>query len=108
MRVIRQDKEQIIFYNNLEYSLEQKVCPELQELWHQVSVDGMTETDVDKYLSEQGLGAMQGETRKRKAPSSSTHKKSRKKVKPSKVLNTHLDNKLLRDYSADNPGQNQK
>ena len=30
MRVVRQDKEHVIFYNNLEYSLEQKVCPELQ------------------------------------------------------------------------------
>lgn len=40
---------------------------------------------------------MQGESRKRKAPNAS--KKARKKARPTKVLNTHLD--LLKDYSDD-------
>jgi len=100
MSICRQDKEQVIFYNNFEFCLEEKVPQELQELWHQVSVDGMTDTDIDKYLGDQGLGAMQGETRKRKLPSSA-HRKARKKAKPTKVLNTHLDNQLLKDYSVD-------
>ena len=98
MCITRQDKEQVIFFNNLEFSLGQSVSPEVQELWHQISVDSLTETDIDKYLADQGLSAMQGERRKRKAPS--TQKKARKKFKPAKVLNTHLDNQLLKDYSA--------
>lgn len=98
--ITRQDKEQVVFYNNPEFSIGQKVSPELQELWHQASVDGMTDTDIDRYLDDQGLGAMQGEGRKRKAPGSA-HKKMRKKTKLTKVLNKHLDNKLLKDYSAD-------
>ncbi len=43
-----------------------------------------------------GLSAMQGESRKRKA---ATSKKSRKKSRQTKVLNTHLD--LLQDYADD-------
>lgn len=97
--ITRQDKEQVIFYNNPEFSIGQ-VSSEFQELWHRASVDGMTETDIDKYLDDQGLGAMQGDGRKRKAPGDA-QRKTRKKMKPTKVLNTHLDNNTLLDYSAD-------
>ena len=98
--ITRQDKEQVIFYNHPEFSIGQPQSAEFQELWHRASLDGMTETDVDKYLDDQGLGAMQGDGRKRKVPGGA-HKSGRKKIKPTKVLNTHLDNELLKDYSAD-------
>lgn len=96
----RQDKEQVVFYNNPEYSLGQEVSEEFQGLWHRVSVEGVTETDIEKYLDNVGLGAMQGESRKRKMPGNSS-KKSRKKAKQAKVMNTHLDNALLKDYTED-------
>ena len=98
--ISRQDKEQVVFYNNPEYSLSQEVSDEFQVLWHRVSVEGMTEVDIEKYLENVGLGAMQGESRKRKMPGNS-NKKSRKKAKLPKVMNTHLDNELLKDYTDD-------
>ena len=94
--ISRQDKDQVIFYNP-EISFGQE--EELQAMWHRVSVDGVTEADVEKYLENVGLGAMQGESRKRKAPGA--NKKPRKKAKPAKKMNVHLNNELLLDYSAD-------
>ena len=98
--ITRQDKEQVVFYNNPEYSLEGAVSGDFQGLWHRVSVQGMTEADIEKYLENVGLGAMQGEGRKRKLPGTAS-KKSRKKPKLTKVMNTHLGNELLKDYSND-------
>lgn len=96
--ITRQDKEQVVFYNNPEYALGHPVSEEFQGLWHCVSVEGMTELDIDRYLENVGLGAMQGESRKRKMPGNAT-KKSKKKAKLAKVMNTHLDNQLLKDYT---------
>ena len=89
---------QVVFYNNPVYSLEQETSKDFQGLWHCASVDAVTEADIEKYLENVGLGAMQGEGRKRKMPGSSS-RKTRKKAKLSKVMNTHLDNELLKDYS---------
>lgn len=94
--ISRQDKEQVIFFNP-EHSLGQ--TEELQAMWHRVSVEGVTEADVEKYLENVGLGAMQGEGRKRKMPG--TSKRTRKKPKLTRKMNTHLNNELLKDYSAD-------
>ena len=100
IRIKRKDNEEVIFYNNPDFSLKQPACEKFKALWHSVSVVGMTDADIEKYLENVGLGAMQGEGRKRKAPGNS-HKKTRKKPKQSKVMNVHLDNELLKDYSAD-------
>lgn len=89
-----------MFYNNPEYSLGQAASEDFQAMWHRASVEGMTEADIEKYLENVGLGAMQGEGRKRKMPGNS-NKRSRKKPKLTKVMNTHLDNELLKDYSTD-------
>ena len=40
---------------------------------------------------------VQGESRKRRAPTAG--QKSKKKSRVTKVLNTHLDSTLLKDYS---------
>lgn len=87
----------MIFFNP-EHSL--GPAEELQAMWHRVSVDGVTEADVEKYLENVGLGAMQGEGRKRKVPGNAS-KRTRKKAKLSRKMNTHLNNELLKDYSAD-------
>ena len=97
--ISRQDKEQIVFYNNPEFSLGEPPA-DFKAIWNRISVEGITEADVEKYLENVGLGAMQGEGRKRKPPGN-LHKKTRKKHKPNKVMNTHLDNELLKDYSED-------
>lgn len=99
-RIVRPDKEEVLFYNNRQYEME--VDEEFKALWHRVSVEGRTETDIEQYLQNVGLGVMQGETRKRKAPGSQ-QKKPRKRARPQKVLNTHLDSDLLKDYSEGAP-----
>jgi hypothetical protein len=95
MKIARPDKEEIVFYND--QSLQLPVAEEFRGLWHRVSVDGLTEADIDRHLQSIGLGAMQGEARKRRAPTASH--KTRKKARVTKVLNTHLDSSLLKDYS---------
>lgn len=60
-------------------------------------MEGLAEGDIEKYLQNVGVGAMQGQTRKRIAPSS--QQKTRKKPRMQKVLNTHLESGLLKDYS---------
>lgn len=37
-------------------------------IWHRVTVDGLTEADIEKSLQSTGLSAMQGQVRKRRAP----------------------------------------
>lgn len=95
MKIVRPDKEEVVFYNN--HLLRLPVAEEFRALWHTVSVDGLTEADIDKYLQSIGLGAMQGEARKRRAPTAG--QKTKKKSRVTKVLNTHLDSTFLKDYS---------
>lgn len=97
IKLVRPDKEEVLFYRNHDYE-----CPvdeDFKALWHRVSVDGVTEGDIEKYLQNVGLGAMQGESRKRKVPGQT--KKPRKKSRPAKVLNTHLDSAVLKDYISE-------
>ncbi len=96
--ITRQDKEEIVFYNNPEFAivLKSEGLEQFQAMWHRESVEGMTGADVEKYLQNVGLGAMQGEERKRRAPG--TQRKARKKAKQNKVMNTHLDEALLKEY----------
>lgn len=95
MKITRPDKEEIVFYND--QSLLLPVEEEFRGLWHRVSVDGLTETDIDRHLQVIGLGAMQGDGRKRRAPTAG--QKAKKKSRATKVLNTHLDSSLLKDYT---------
>ena len=96
--ITRPDKEEVIFYRNHEYELE--VDEEFKARWHRISVDGHTETDIEQYLQNVGLGVMQGETRKRKAPGSQLPK-PRKRARAQKVLNTHLNSAFhLHHYSV--------
>lgn len=99
MKIVRPDKEEVVFYNNT--TLRLPMAEEFRALWHTVSVDGLTEADIDKYLQSIGLGAMQGEGRKRRAPTAG--QKTKKKSRVTKVLNTHLDSTLLKDYSETQP-----
>lgn len=94
--ITRQDKEKILFHNNKE--LLEETDESLKALWRTVSVDRVSETDIEQYLKNAGLTSMQGveTSRKRKAP---TTKKPRKQARNAKILNVHLDKDLLKDYS---------
>ena len=98
LRIVRQDKEEVIFYNNHDVELETPISEEFKAHWHRVSIDGMTDEDIEKYLQNVGLGAMGGEGRKRKAPG---EKKAKKRSRTTKILNVHLDESVLKDYSGD-------
>lgn len=100
LRIVRHDKEEIVFYNNHDVELETPVSEEFKAHWHRVSVDGMTDEDIEKYLQNVGLGAMGGEGRKRKAPGG--EKKAKKRSRTTKTLNDHLDEGVLKDYSGVN------
>ena len=95
MKISRPDKEEIIFYNDPALVL--PVAEQFRGLWHRVSVDGLTEGDIDKHLQSIGVGAMQGDGRKRRTPMAK--QRAKKKSRITKVLNTHLDSSLLKDYS---------
>ena len=98
----RPDKEEIIFYNNPEYVLPTPLSEDFRALWHRISVDGLTESDIEKHLQRVGIGPMvgQGGERKRKAPTQ--QRNSRKRTKTTKILNTHLDSEMFAD-EAENP-----
>lgn len=99
----RSDKEEVIFYNNPAYSLPCPLAEDLKALWHRISVDGLTETDIERYLQRVGLGAMLGQSSERKRKASSQQRQQRKRAKNVKMLNTHLDSKLFSDESASKP-----
>lgn len=95
--MVRSDKEEIIFYNNPEYSLPTPLSEDFKSLWHRVSVDGLTETDIEKHLKRVGLGAMSGQSSERKRKTPSQARQPRKRAKNVKILNTHLDSELFLD-----------
>ncbi len=59
-------------------------------------MEGVTEDDIEKYLTNCGIGAMGGEGRKRKAPGEA--RKPKKRAKNAKILNVHLEPTILKDY----------
>ncbi|XP_065897302.1 transcription initiation factor IIE subunit beta-like [Dysidea avara] len=95
--ITRQDKEKILFYNNKD--LLEETDEGLKALWRTVGVDGVSESDIEQYLKNAGLTSMLGieTSRKRKAP---TSRKPRKQARSTKILNVHLDQGLLKDYSS--------
>ena len=90
----------MVFYKNSQYELEDPLSEEFKAHWHRVSVEGMTDDDIEKYLTNCGIGAMGGEGRKRKAPGGEA-KKAKKRSRTTKILNVHLDETVLKDYPSD-------
>lgn len=89
------DKKVILFFKNDQYKL--KVDEEFQKHWRSVSVEGIGEADIDRYLVNAGIATMQnyGLTRQQ----TPQRKKPPKKRKITKRLNVHLDQSTLKDYS---------
>lgn len=98
--MVRSDKEEVVFYNNPVYSLSTPLTEDLRSLWHRISVDGLTETDIERYLERVGLGAMLGQTTERKRKLPSQQRQQKKRAKNVKMLNTHLDSELFNDEST--------
>ena len=90
------DKKDVLFFKNDEYSL--KVDEEFQKHWRAMSVDGIGEADIDRYLVSAGITTMQ-DTGKR--PQKVQQRKKIKRKKTFKKLNDHLSESMLKDYSQD-------
>lgn len=96
--VTKPDKKVVLFNKNKAYNI--KVDEEFQKHWRAISVDGIGEGDIERYLNNAGIAAMQdsGVGSQKQAPQ---RKKSRKR-KGFKKLNDHLDESMLKDYTQDN------
>lgn len=90
------DKKDVLFFKNDDYSL--KVDEEFQKHWRAMSVDGIGEADIDRYLVTAGITTMQ-DTGKR--PQKVQQRKKVKRKKTFKKLNDHLADSVLKDYSQD-------
>lgn len=91
------DKKVILFFKNDQYQLE--VDEEFQKHWRGVSVDGIGENDIEKYLINAGITTMQDSGIRKPQQSQQRRKPNRKRN--FKKLNTHLDDSTLKDYSQD-------
>lgn len=87
------DKKVVLFFKNDQHQL--KVDEEFQKHWRGVSVDGIGENDIEKYLVNAGIATMQ-DSGVRKPQQA---KQKRKPIRRFKKLNTHLDESTLKDYS---------
>lgn len=95
--VTKPDKKVVLFNKNKAYNI--KVDEEFQKHWRAISVDGIGEADIEKYLNNAGITSMHDSgLGQKQAPQ---RKKSRKR-KQFKKLNDHLDESVLKDYSQDN------
>lgn len=89
------DKKVILFFKNDQHQL--KVDEEFQKHWRGVSVEGIGENDIEKYLIKAGITTMQDSGIRRSQQTQQKRKANRKRN--FKKLNTHLDESTLKDYS---------
>lgn len=88
------DKKVILFFKNDQHQL--KVDEEFQKHWRGVSVDGIGENDIEKYLVNAGITTMQDSGIRKPQQTQQKRKPVRKRFKK---LNTHLDESTLKDYT---------
>ncbi|KXJ19154.1 general transcription factor IIE subunit 2 [Exaiptasia diaphana] len=94
--ITKPDKKVVLFNKNKTYNI--TVDEEFQKHWRAISVDGIGEADIDKYLNNAGIVAMQDSGVSQKQ--TPQRKKSRKR-KQFKKLNDHLDESMLKDYTQE-------
>ncbi|XP_062512103.1 general transcription factor IIE subunit 2-like [Corticium candelabrum] len=95
----RMDKDVVLFYNSPEISVE--IDEDFKKLWRSISVEGLSDLDIEKHLHNAGISSMQGVPGmlKRKA---TTKRKSARARKQARLLNDHLDgSELLKNYNED-------
>ena len=89
------DKKVVLFHNDHQHSMD--VDEKFKELWRHSSVEGMGESDIEKYLVNHGISAMKDSALRK--PLASAKKKPIRKKKQFKVQNVHLDQGLLKDFN---------
>ncbi|XP_065175465.1 general transcription factor IIE subunit 2-like [Sycon ciliatum] len=92
----RPDKQVVVFHNEAECRL--PIGTEYQQLWRGISVEGLSDHDIETYLQNAGISTMKGQTLK--PPTQSASKKNKRGQKRQvKTLNVHLSDDMLKDYS---------
>lgn len=89
------DKKVILFFKNDQHQL--TVDEEFQKHWRGVSVEGIGENDIEKYLVNAGITTMQDSGIRK--PQKTQQRKKPNRKRNFKKLNTHLDETTLKDYS---------
>lgn len=89
------DKKIVLFHNDVQHSMD--VNEKFKELWRHSSVEGMGETDIEKYLVDHSISTMKDSSLRK--PLVAQKKKPIRKKKQFKVQNVHLDQGLLRDFN---------
>ena len=93
----RPDKQVVVFHNDPECHL--PVRSDYQQLWRRISVEGLSDQDIEMYLNKAGISTMKGQTLKPPVQASSRKKRGAKR-NTARVLNSHLDPSMLKDYST--------
>ena len=89
----RSDKQVVLFYRDT--SVECLISEDFKELWNTISVKEISENDIENYLKRVGIATMEGYGLKKK---SVTKKKPVKRKRNVKMLNSHLDSKMLKEF----------
>lgn len=95
------DKKAILFNYDASYAVH--VDEEFQKHWRGVAVEGLAEPDIERYLNNSGITAMQGVAPQTKRPEKRRGGHKRKRV--TKLLNAHLEGSVLKDYSESTGGK---
>ena len=83
----------MLFYRDT--SVECTINDDFKELWNTISVKEISENDIENYLKRVGIATMEGYGLKKK---SVTKKKPVKRKRNVKMLNSHLDSKMLKEF----------
>ena len=90
--VSRSDKQQVLYYRDT--SVECNINSDFKELWNTISVKEISEGDIENYLKRVGIATMEGYGDKKLA----IKKKPTKRKRNVKILNSHLDAKMLKEF----------
>lgn len=91
--VTRSDKQVVIYYRDT--SVECQLSEDFKELWNTISVKEISENDIENYLKRVGIATMEGYGLKKK---NAMKKKPVKRKRNVKMLNSHLDSKMLKEF----------
>ncbi|XP_028395975.1 general transcription factor IIE subunit 2-like [Dendronephthya gigantea] len=90
------DKKIVLLHNDVQHWMDTDA--KFKELWHHSSVEGMGETDIERYLVNHGYSAMKDSALRKPLPPAQKKRGNRKKNN-FKVQNVHLEQGLLKDFN---------
>lgn len=92
-------RKKVLFYNDKSPVENIQVEEDIIKYWRDVPIDGMDETKIEEYLTDQGIASMKDAFANNKIQLQANKRKSHK-GRQSKKHNDHLGN-LLAEYNPD-------